>query len=46
MSASLTYACDAPGTYYLSVSKTGYGDPLTTGYSDYGSVSGWRPSIV
>lgn len=26
------------GTYYLHVTGTGKGDPLTTGYSDYGSI--------
>jgi titin len=28
----------APGTYYLEVSGVGQGDPLTTGYTDYGSL--------
>ena len=26
------------GTYYLHISGTGSGDPLTTGYTDYGSI--------
>jgi hypothetical protein len=28
----------AAGTYYLSVSGSGVGDPLTTGYTNYGSL--------
>lgn len=28
----------AAGTYYLKISGTGNGDPLTTGYSNYGSL--------
>lgn len=28
----------AAGTYYLAVTGTGKGDPLTTGYSNYGSL--------
>ena len=28
----------APGKYYVSVTGTGAGDPLTTGYSNYGSL--------
>lgn len=31
----------ASGTYYLRVSGIGYGDPATTGYSDYGSVGNY-----
>ena len=38
LAASLSTTLAAPGAYYLSVSKTGYADPLSTGYSDYGSV--------
>ncbi|MBG0744952.1 MAG: hypothetical protein IV298_16105, partial [Cylindrospermopsis raciborskii KL1] len=28
----------SPGTYYLKVDGTGQGDPLVTGYTDYGSL--------
>lgn len=28
----------AAGRYYLSIDGTGFGDPLTNGYSDYGSL--------
>ena len=28
----------ASGTYYLKIEGTGFGDPLTTGYTDYGSL--------
>lgn len=30
------------GTYYLSIEGTGYGDPATNGYSDYGSLGYYR----
>lgn len=36
--ASLTVTLPAAGTYYVSVQGTGKGDPLTTGYSKYGSL--------
>lgn len=29
------------GTYFLRISGIGYGDPLTTGYSDYGSLGNY-----
>ncbi len=29
---------EPPGTYYLEVDGTGFGDPMTTGYTDYGSL--------
>ncbi|WP_414663018.1 PKD domain-containing protein [Horticoccus sp. 23ND18S-11] len=31
----------AAGTYYLRLSGIGYGDPLVSGYSDYGSVGNY-----
>jgi len=31
----------AEGTYYLSISGTGEGNPLVTGYSSYGSLGNW-----
>ncbi len=35
---SLAYSVSAPGTYYVAVQGVGKGDPLTTGYTDYGSL--------
>jgi hypothetical protein len=37
LAASLT-ATLAAGTYYVSVTGIGYGDPATTGYTSYGSI--------
>ena len=37
LSASFSLSLPA-GTYYLSIDGTGEGDPLVTGYSDYGSL--------
>lgn len=38
MAASLTYNFTQANTYYLSVAGVGSLNPLTTGYSSYGSV--------
>jgi len=38
LGASLTVALPATGTYYLVVQGTGKGDPLGTGYTNYGSI--------
>jgi PKD repeat protein len=38
LNATLTVTLPAAGTYYVVVQGTGKGDPLTTGYSSYGSV--------
>lgn len=38
LNASIAYTVTAPGTYYVSVQGTGKGDPLGTGYSNYGSL--------
>ena len=38
LNASLTYSAAQAGTYYVTVQGVGKGDPLTTGYTDYGSV--------
>ena len=37
LNASFSLSLPA-GTYYLSINGTGEGDPLVTGYSDYGSL--------
>lgn len=38
LNASFSVVLPASGTYYLAVQGTGKGDPLTTGYSNYGSL--------
>ncbi|MDN3919418.1 PKD domain-containing protein [Roseateles violae] len=38
LDASLSLTLPAAGTYYLAVQGTGKGDPLSTGYSNYGSL--------
>jgi PKD repeat protein len=38
LSATLSFNAAAAGTYYLGVQGIGKGDPLSDGYSDYGSV--------
>ncbi len=38
LNATLSYQIVTPGTYYLTVKGTGKGNPLTTGYTDYGSA--------
>lgn len=38
INAALTATLAAGGTYYIVVQGTGKGDPLTTGYSSYGSL--------
>jgi PKD repeat protein len=36
--ATLTASLPSAGTYYVTVDGTGKGDPLATGYTDYGSI--------
>lgn len=38
LGASFNLVSMSAGTYYLAVEGVGYGDPATTGYSDYGSI--------
>ncbi len=38
LNATLSTTLPAAGTYYLSVRGVGKGDPLTTGYTNYGSL--------
>lgn len=38
LGASFSYNITIAGTYYLAIDGVGKGDPLTTGYSDYGSL--------
>jgi PKD repeat protein len=42
--ATLTYLVSLPGAFYLTVQGVGKGDPLTTGYSDYGSLGQYAVS--
>ncbi|MFF1818829.1 pre-peptidase C-terminal domain-containing protein [Kribbella sp. NPDC058245] len=45
LSASVT-ANLAAGTYYLRIDNVGYGDPLNTGYSTYGSRGAYTVNIA
>ena len=45
LNASLSVALPAAGTYYLSVQGTGLGDPLSTGYTTYGSIGRYAFSV-
>ena len=38
LAASISTTLATAGTYYLKIDGVGKGDPLTTGYSDYGSL--------
>ncbi len=44
LNAIVTFNLPVAGTYYLSVQGTGKGDPLTTGYSAYGSLGQYAVS--
>jgi PKD repeat protein len=41
LNTTLSTTLPAAGTYYLSVTGTGKGDPLNGGYSNYGSLGHW-----
>ena len=45
LGASVTSALQ-PGTYYLRIDNVGYGDPLNTGYSTYGSRGAYTLGIT
>ncbi|TCO24665.1 pre-peptidase [Kribbella steppae] len=45
LGASVTSALQ-PGTYYLRVDNVGYGDPLNTGYSTYGSRGAYSLTVA
>lgn len=45
LNASISYQLPVAGTYYVSVTTTGQGNPYTTGYSAYGSVGNYRAAI-
>ncbi|MES2318747.1 MAG: PKD domain-containing protein [Pseudomonadota bacterium] len=38
LTAAISVTVPAAGTYYVSIQGTGQGDPLSTGYSTYGSI--------
>jgi hypothetical protein len=44
LAASLTFTLPTAGTYYVLVDGVGVGDPLVTGYSDYGSLGQYTVS--
>jgi hypothetical protein len=44
LNASFSVTLPAAGTYYLAVTGTGKGDPLTTGYTNYGSLGQYAVS--
>lgn len=44
--ASMSVTVPSAGTYYVTVRGTGKGDPLTTGYSAYGSVGVYAVSVA
>ncbi len=44
--ATLTANITTPGTYYVSVDGVGKGDPLTAGFTDYGSVGQYVVSVT
>ena len=44
LNATFSVVLPAAGTYYLSVQGTGKGDPLTTGYTAYGSLGQYAVS--
>ena len=44
--AALTASITTSGTYYVSVDGVGKGDPLATGYTDYGSLGQYTVSVT
>jgi len=45
LSASITTSVGA-GTYYLAIDGVGKGDPLSTGYTDYGSLGQYSIEVI
>lgn len=43
--AAISFTLPAAGTYYVSVTGVGKGDPLTTGYSNYGSLGNYLLTV-
>jgi PKD repeat protein len=46
LNASLSFNLPAAGTYFVSVQGVGKGDPLTTGYTDYGSLGQYALAVT
>ena len=46
VNASLSFALPASGNYYVTVKGSGKGDPLLTGYSDYGSLGQYALAVT
>ncbi len=46
LSASLKLTLSSAGTYYVAVRNSGHGDPLTNGYSTYGSLGQYTVSAT
>jgi PKD repeat protein len=46
LNATLSFAVPLAGTYYVSVQGVGKGDPLTTGYTNYGSVGNYTLTVT
>lgn len=46
LDAAFSAAVTAGETYVLSVEGVGFGDPLSSGYSDYGSVGAYSVSVT
>ena len=46
VNASLSIVLPASGNYYVSVKGSGKGDPLLTGYSDYGSLGQYALTVM
>lgn len=46
LSVNLTANLPASGTYYVRLDGTGYGDPLTNGYSGYASVGAYALKVT
>ncbi len=46
LSASFNFTVASAGTYFLSLSGTGKGDPLGTGYTDYGSLGQYSVALT
>jgi hypothetical protein len=44
LAATVNFNLPSAGTYYVSVDGVGFGNPLNTGYSDYGSVGQYTVS--
>jgi PKD repeat protein len=45
LTATLSFTLPAAGSYHVSVQGTGKGDPLTTGYTDYGSLGNYALQV-